>query len=324
MYRTLYEKGAELEESHGVMDLEVVALRRESGGVLSVLLADPLRRPLPAWAPGAHIDLGLPDSVSQYSLCGDPSDRRYYRIGVLREVESAGSSRYVHEVLRPSDLVEVGGPRNHFVLEDAAEYVFVAGGIGITPLLPMIAAVSAADRPWTLAYGGRTRASMAFLEELAPHGERVTLHPADEVGLIDLDATLGEPRPDVAVYACGPEPLLAALEDRCASWPTGALHLERFKAKPRQSDEEDRPFEVVAASTGQRLLVPAGRSALEVLDEAGFGVPNACRDGVCGSCETKVLAGIPDHRDSVLDADETGSLMVCVSRARSPELVLDL
>jgi ferredoxin-NADP reductase len=313
-----------MDEALGVLDLRVEAMSIESEGVLSLVLADPLRRLLPSWSPGAHVDVGLPDHVRQYSLCGDPGDRRHYRIAVLREEDSGGGSAYVHEILRPGDFVEVGGPRNHFVLEDATEYVFVAGGIGITPVLPMIAAVHAAGRPWRLAYGGRTRDSLAFLDELASYGDRVRLYPADEVGLIDLDAALGTPRPGVAVYTCGPEPLLAALEDRCAPWPSGTLHLERFKARPRDPAGADRPFTVVVASTGEKLPVPPGSSTFDVLDEAGYGVPNACRDGVCGSCETTVLAGVPDHRDSLLPAEHADSLMVCVSRARTDELVLDL
>jgi ferredoxin-NADP reductase len=313
-----------MDEWPGVLDLTVVAMRLEAEAVLSLVLADPQGRLLPAWRPGAHIDVGLPEHVRQYSLCGHPADRRSYRVAVLREPDSTGGSAYVHEDLRPGDMVEVGGPRNHFLLEEASEYVFVAGGIGITPLLPMIAAVDGAGLPWSLAYGGRARASMAFLEELAPHGDRVRVYPADEVGLIDLDAALGTPRPGVAVYACGPEPLLAALEDRCAAWPPETLHIERFKAKPRDVDADDQPFEIVVSSTGRRLTVPAGRSAFDILDEAGLAVPNACRDGVCGSCETKVLVGIPDHRDSLLPAGHTGSLMVCVSRAQGDELVLDL
>ena len=313
-------------EPVGVLELEVVELRVESAGVLSVALADPERRLLPEWGPGAHIDLGLPEQVRQYSLCGNPADRRHYRIAVLREEVSTGGSRYVHEVLRPGELVEVGGPRNHFALVEAEEYVFVAGGIGITPLLPMIRAVAAAGRPWRLAYGGRRRASMAFLEDLAAHGDRVSVWAEDEVGLIDLDAVLGAPRDGVAVYSCGPEPLLAAMEERCASWPKGTLHIERFKARPREDVDpaSERPFEIVLERTQRRVPVPPGRTALDALDDAGVEVPNACRDGVCGSCEVKVLAGIPEHRDSVLDADHTGSIMLCVSRARTDELVLDL
>jgi ferredoxin-NADP reductase len=322
----LDEEVASGSEPAGVLELEVVELRVESAGVLSVVLADPERRLLPEWGPGAHVDLGLPDHVRQYSLCGDVADRQHYRIAVLKEELSTGGSRYVHEVLRPGELVEIGGPRNHFALVEAEEYVFVAGGIGITPLLPMIRAVAASDRPWRLAYGGRRRASMAFLDELAGYGDRVSVWAADEVGLIDLAAVVGPPQDGVAVYSCGPEPLLVAVEAQCAQWPKGALHLERFKAKPRADVDPatERSFDLVLERSRLRIPVPADRTVLDVLDDAGVDVPNACRDGVCGSCEVRVLAGIPDHRDSVLQPDDTGSIMLCVSRARSSELVLDL
>ena len=303
----------------GVLDLEVVALRRESDRVLSVVLADPLRRLLPEWEPGAHIDLGLPEHVRQYSLCGDPQQRREYRVAVLAEDLSRGGSAYVHEQLRPGDVVEVGGPRNHFPLVAAQEYVFVAGGIGITPLLPMIAA---AGDDWTLHYGGRTRGSMAFLERLADDA-RVHVHPQDEVGHIDLAAVLGEPRPGVAVYCCGPEPLIAAVEAACAGWPAGTLHVERFAALEIDTSG-DVAFDVVAQRSGLRLTVPPGESAMDVLEEAGIELPNACREGICGSCETRVLAGTPEHRDLLTDAGATDVVMPCVSRARTPELVLDL
>jgi ferredoxin-NADP reductase len=323
---TLEGEATSVDEPAGVLELEVVELRLEAAGVLSVALADPERRLLPVWAPGAHVDLGLPEHVRQYSLCGDVADRLHYRIAVLREESSSGGSEYVHDVLRPGELVEVGGPRNHFALVEAEQYVFVAGGIGITPLLPMIRAVEAAGRPWRLAYGGRRTASMAFLDELAVHGNHVSVWPAEEVGLIDLQSVIGPPQDGVAVYCCGPEPLLAAVEAQCADWPQGALHLERFKAKPRADvdPETERSFDLVLERSRLRIPVPADRTVLDVLDDAGVDVPNACRDGVCGSCEVRVLAGIPDHRDSVLQPDHTGSIMLCVSRARSSELVLDL
>lgn len=308
----------------GVLELEVVALRRESDCVLSVELADPERRLLPAWEPGAHIDLGLPGHLRQYSLIGDPAHRRCYRIAVLREPESSGGSRYVHEALRPGELVEVGGPRNHFPLVEADRYVLIAGGVGITPLLPVIDRLAAEDRDWRLHYGGRSRRSMAFLPQLAGHGTQVELRPFDEFGHLDLAAVLGDPTGGVAVYCCGPEPLIAAAEQRCADWPAGTLHVERFAARPRDDEADLRAFELVLGQSDRRLTVPADRSALDVLHEAGVAVPNACRDGICGSCETRVLGGEPDHRDSLTEPDHTDVVLPCVSRARTPELILDL
>ncbi|MFF0107693.1 PDR/VanB family oxidoreductase [Streptomyces hirsutus] len=312
------------DSENGVLELEVVALRQESDCVLSVELADPERRLLPAWEPGAHIDLGLPEHVRQYSLVGDPAERHRYRIAVLREPDSSGGSAYVHEVLRPGEIVEVGGPRNHFPLVGAKSYLFIAGGIGITPLLPMIRRIDAAGGDWRLLYGGRTRRSMAFLPELAPYEGTVEQRPFDEFGHLDLEAALGEPADGTAVYCCGPEGLIAAVEQRCEDWPAGALHVERFSARPRDDEDDLQAFELVLGRSGRRLAVPADRSALDVLDAAGIAVSNACRDGVCGSCELPVLEGLPLHRDSLTEPDRTDVFLPCVSRARTGELVLDL
>ena len=302
-----------------VLDLEVVQLRKESDRVLSVTLADPERRLLPTWEPGAHIDLWLPDLVRQYSLCGDPGNRHEYRIAVLREEESRGGSRYVHDSLRPGQVLEVSGPRNHFELVPAEEYLFVAGGIGITPLLPMI---GAAGENWRLLYGGRSRRSMAFLGELADD-PRVLVRPEDEDGLLDLAGAVGEPRPGVAVYCCGPGPLIAAMEGACADWPEHTLHVEHFAAVEIDSSN-DVAFDVVAERSGVRARVDPGVSALDALEAAGVGLPYACREGLCGSCETRVLAGLPEHRDALTNPDATDVVMPCVSRSRTPELVLDV
>lgn len=309
------------ESSHveSILELEVVQLRVEAVGVLSVVLADPQRRLLPAWAPGAHIDLWLPDVVRQYSLCGDPHNRREYRIAVLHTEDSRGGSRYIHEALRPGDVIDVGGPRNHFALVEAKEYVFIAGGIGITPILPML---PAAGDNWTLTYGGRTRESMAYRGDLEAD-PRVQIRPQDEFGLLDLPAVLGEPRSNVAVYCCGPEPLLKAVEQACIEWPEGTLHVERFTA--REFDlTEDVAFEILGQRSGIRVTVPPGESALDVLAQVGISLPYACRDGVCGSCQTRVLEGIPEHRDAMTELDDVTTIMPCVSRAQTPQLVLDL
>src|SRR6476469_5742440 len=198
------------------------------GGVALTLrqIAD---SPLPRWSPGAHVDLildGVP--TRQYSLCGDPADHHLWRLGILRDANGGGGSRFVHDRLRAGDTVRVRGPRNNFELVGSRRYQFIAGGIGIPRILPMIAAASAAGADWRLLYGGRYRDSMAFTGELAAHGDRVTVAPQDETGLLDLDSLLGTPQPDTLVYCCGPEPLLAAVEERCRTWPSRSLHVERF------------------------------------------------------------------------------------------------
>jgi ferredoxin-NADP reductase len=311
---------------------EVVVTGKEpiARDVVLLTLRDEAGQALPEWTPGAHIDLVLrPDLIRQYSLCGDPADRSAWRVAVLRETAGRGGSRFVHEELREGTRLRVLGPRNHFPLVVSDTYLFLAGGIGITPILPMLAAARASGARWRLVYGGRSRDSMAFATELeAGYGGLVQLCPQDETGLLDLDRLLGEPAPGTLVYCCGPDPLLHAVRDRCRNWPAGALHLERFsQTAPAPVDAAATPFEVELALSGLTLAVPAEQSVLETVEKAGIGVLSSCREGTCGTCETAVLGGVPDHRDALLTEAERAAndtMMICVSRARSPKLVLEL
>jgi ferredoxin-NADP reductase len=311
-------------------ELTVTARDTRAEGVIALTLADPVGAQLPAWMPGAHIDLLFDDGlVRQYSLCGPPGDQHSWRIGVLLDPSGRGGSRRVHETLGVGDRVTVRGPRNHFPLHSAPRYVFVAGGIGITPILPMIAEATNAGADWHLFYGGRRRESMAFLDELAAYGDRVTIWPDEERGLLPLDDILAAPAEGVLVYCCGPEPLLVAIEQGCAPWPSGALHLERFSAKPQPETAAgaDTEFEVVCQRSGVTVAVASEKSIIDALEEAGVSVLSSCLEGVCGTCETPVLEGTPDHRDSLLSEDEREAneyMMVCVSRSLSQRLVLDL
>ncbi|MFF7880897.1 PDR/VanB family oxidoreductase [Streptomyces sp. NPDC020794] len=305
---------------------ELVVDSREfvADGVLCLTLRHPLGEELPAWEPGAHIDVVLGVGLErQYSLCGDPADGRAWRIAVLREANGRGGSSYVHEQLGVGDKVRVRGPRNHFALAPAARYRFVAGGIGITPILPMLAAAEAAGAEWTLLYGGRTRDSMAFTGELERYGDRVTVAPQDECGLLELDSVLTGVPEGTLVYCCGPGPLLDAVEARC---PDGLLRVERFRPKVQETGG-DSEFEVELARSGRTLTVPADVSVLDTVRGAGVEVLFSCTEGTCGTCETDVLEGTPDHRDSVLtdqerEAGET--MLICVSRCLGKRLVLDL
>jgi ferredoxin-NADP reductase len=294
------------------------------------VLAAPDGSDLPAWEPGAHIDLHLPGGLSrQYSLCGDVHDHSTYQIGVLREPDGRGGSAYVHDTLRVGDIIEVVGPRNHFPLVDADEYVFIGGGIGITPLLPMIAKAESEGRAWSLVYGGRSAASMAFASHLVGFGDRVTLWPQDERGLIDIDAAIGPVRSGVAVYCCGPEPLISAVEVACAAWPPDTLHVERFAApeQPERDPADEHGCELVLAASKRTLRVGSDQSVLDALDAAGVSVLSDCREGICGSCEVTVVSGAIDHRDFVLtqaERDRGDLMMVCVSRAAGARLELDL
>ncbi|MFF4833564.1 PDR/VanB family oxidoreductase [Streptomyces sp. NPDC001315] len=305
-------------------ELVVDRLEFAADGVLALTLRHPLGERLPGWEPGAHIDVVLgPDLERQYSLCGDPADRTAWRVAVLREPDGRGGSAHVHEQLGEGDKVRVRGPRNHFALRPAPRYRFIAGGIGITPILPMLAAAQAAGAEWSLLYGGRSRDSMAFTEELAGYGARVTIAPQDESGLLDLGPVLDALPDGTLVYCCGPGPLLDAVEERC---PSGVLNVERFQPKEGQTGE-DGEFEVELAQSGRTLTVAPGVSVLDTVRAAGVEVLFSCTEGTCGTCETDVLDGTPEHRDSVLTREEREAgetMMICVSRCRGKRLVLDL
>ncbi|OYN98610.1 ferredoxin-NADP reductase [Propionibacteriaceae bacterium ES.041] len=302
--------------------------RQEADGVVSLVFGRADGGRLPDWAPGAHIDLHLPSGhTRQYSLCGDRWDPTSYRVAVLRETAGGGGSAYVHDQLRVGDQVGVGGPRNNFALVPAAAYRFIAGGIGITPILPMIDQAERLGIDWQLLYGGRSRASMAFAAELTErYGERVRLHPQDEHGLLPLADFLGAD-PAATVYACGPGPLLAALREATADRPPGRVRTERFVAANPAVPVRAESFEICLARSGRALTVTPERTILQTLQSNGVAVVSSCAQGLCGTCETGVLEGIPDHRDSLLDDEEQARgdcMFVCVSRSAGPRLVLDV
>jgi ferredoxin-NADP reductase len=313
---------------------ELVVRRRTTvaQGVVTLDLGDPEGTDLPGWEPGAHVDLMLADGlVRQYSLCGDPGEPDVWRVGVLLDPNSRGGSRYVHDNLVDGASVRVRGPRNHFSLVDSPRYRFIAGGIGITPILAMLETAQRAGNEWTLLYGGRTRASMAFATDLAErYPERVTVWPQDERGLLDLESLLKDPQDNTLVYSCGPEALLGAVEQQCAHWPAGALHIERFAAKAPPAEQAAAAlerFEVVCQRSGISVEVSADLSILEALEDADVPILGSCYEGVCGTCEATILEGTPEHRDSVLTEAEQASgtvMMTCVSRSRTERLVLDL
>ncbi|OMV05221.1 cytochrome P450/oxidoreductase, partial [Burkholderia pseudomallei] len=298
--------------------------------VLRVRLVAPDGAPLPRWSAGAHIDVECGDTglSRQYSLCGDPAERGVYEIAVLREPASRGGSAWLHERLRPGMRVKIRGPRNHFRLDGhAARATLIAGGIGVTPIGAIAREARARGIDYALHYCGRSRRTMAFVDELAAlHGERLRLHVSDEGTRHDFSAL------DVAagtqVYACGPARMLDALAACAAHWPAHALRVEHFAAAaPRVDPRTDQPFEVELKDSGLTLTVPANRTLLATLRAANVDVQSDCEEGLCGSCEVRVLAGEVDHRDSVLSADERAlntRMMACCSRARHGRLVLEL
>ncbi|MFG2935140.1 PDR/VanB family oxidoreductase [Streptomyces sp. NPDC048282] len=292
--------------------LLVASHRTVAEGVVQLRLEG---RRLPGWEPGAHLDVVLPSGlVRQYSLCGDPADTSSYTIAARLVADGRGGSREVHEQVVEGMELEVRGPRNRFPLVGAASYVFVAGGIGITPILSMVRALPEGTR-WRLLYCGRSRASMPFLAELADD-DRVTVLAEDEDGRPDLDA-LAVPE-GAAVYCCGPEGLMAAVEER---FP--AVRLERFA--PRAGTGGDHSFELELRRSGRTLTVPADTTVLAAVRAELPDTAYSCAQGFCGTCQQRVLEGEAEHRDELLtDAERADSMLICVSRARSGRLVLDL
>lgn len=305
----------------------VVRERREvADGVVEFTLARPDGTRLPDWAPGAHIDVVLPDGQTrQYSLCGDRWDAETYRISVQREPDGRGGSQYLHEYAQVGSELGFGGPRNNFHLSPSARYLFVAGGIGITPLVPMIRQAEMLNLDWHLLYLGRSRARLAYLDELLTDETRVTVVAGEE----RLGFALDDWRPTdpaVRVYSCGPTRLL----DAVASWgsvPGGhPPKIERFTAAQGAS-ALSAAFEVVAERSGVRTVVQRDETIVAALQKVGVEVLTSCSQGVCGTCETGVVSGVPDHRDSLLDDDEraeSACMFPCVSRCSGARLVLDL
>lgn len=308
--------------------VRVAARRTVATDVVALDLAPLDGAQLPEWEPGAHVDLEVaPGTERQYSLVTTTAEG-HWRIAVLREPDGRGGSVAVHDDLAVGDEVVVAGPRNHFGFDPTRPAVFVAGGIGITPLTAMIEAAERAGTPWELHYAGRSRSRMAFVDDLvAAHPERVVVAAADEHPRLNVIGLLAEPR-DAVVYCCGPRGLMDAVESAAAHWPAGSVRVERFEPAA-DVDAPGEPFEVELTLTGTTVTVPADRTLLEVAEEAGAFVLSSCREGTCGTCETPVLEGAVEHRDTVLSPEEQAddrTMMVCVSRARRgcPRLVLEL
>lgn len=309
------------------LHLLVDEVRVEADEVRSYRLVAPDGAALPRWQPGSHLDVVLPSGRRrQYSLCGDPTDRGYYRIAARRLADGGGGSRELHDTVRPGATLTVRGPRNGFPYLPATRYLFVAGGIGITPVLPMVQRAAAAGAQWRLLYTGRSRESMPFLDELAAlDPARVRIRPDTEYGVPATGAELLADAPAGAlVYCCGPEPMLAKIRADLPVSAAAALHFERFTAAPIV---DGKPFEVELGRSGRVLAVPGDRSALEVIREVAPEVPYSCRQGFCGTCRTRVLAGADaiDHRDQVLTGPGgPGAMAICVSRSNGGRVVLDL
>lgn len=313
-----------------VIDRQVVAYDQN---VVALTLAAPDYAELPVWHPGAHLDIHLPSGkIRQYSLCGDPAEHRTYRIAVRRIPEGGGGSIEIHDRLRIGSSITTNGPRNAFPLtvpgygSPAQRFRFIAGGIGITPILPMLGLAERLGVGWSMIYAGRSVASLPFVDEVLEFGDRVQIRTDDVHGLPTAKQLLGDCPDGTTVYTCGPTPMLTAIRERLAGRDNVELHFERFAAPPVVDGTE---FTVSIASSGATFPVAADETLLAALQREGVAAPYSCQQGFCGTCRTHVLSAnnVVQHRDTLLTEPErdAGVMLTCVSRAvQHGHLHLDL
>jgi tetrachlorobenzoquinone reductase len=309
----------------------VRTLRHEAPGIMSIELIPPRGERFPGFEPGAHIDLhlssGLLRSYSLLNPCGE-TDR--YVVGVQIDKKGRGGSRFIHENFRVGMSVQLSAPRNLFALDESASHsVLIAGGIGVTPILCMYRRLIELGRPVQMLYCSRSADHAAFIEELRAMGGKLDVHYDDENDgrPANLKAYLASVPADAHVYCCGPAPMLDAFDAACEAVGIANRHIERFAAVPQAAPAADHGYSVELARSKKLIEVAPGATLLDSLLSAGVDVEHSCMEGICGSCETRVISGCPDHRDSVLSASERASntvMMVCVSGCKGEKLVLDL
>lgn len=313
-------------------DLDVACITQEAEDIKSFELRSPDGNPLPEFAAGAHLEVRLPDGMlRQYSLCNDPAERDRYLIAVLREQAGRGGSAAMHDTIKEGGRLTVSTPRNHFPLagREANFHLLIAGGIGVTPMMAMIAELASRGADYKLHYCTRSPEKTAFTGRLGPlidDGRAVLHHDGgDPAKGLDLAATLGDFRPGMHVYVCGPPGFMSAAMASVGAWPPHAVHTEYFTAAERDEDWEDTPFQIKLGHDGELLDVPADKSIVDVLRAHGRDVETSCEEGYCGTCITRYLEGDPEHRDTVLDdSDHAKYVMVCCARSNGPVLVLDM
>ncbi|WP_454644866.1 PDR/VanB family oxidoreductase [Bradyrhizobium liaoningense] len=314
-----------------LQELRVKRIGYEAESINSYELVLPAGGDLAPFTAGSHIDLHLKNGmIRSYSLVNDQSERHRYVIAVNKDAAGRGGSSFVHDSFKAGDIVTVSMPRNNFALrEDAESSLLIAGGVGITPLMSMIRRLQQLRRPWKLSYAARTRRATAFLDELGAIGPDAQLHVHfdDEHGgrPLDLAAIVGNAPASAHLYCCGPVPMLEAFEKATAGRPAGHVHVEYFQAK--QAPAVDGGFEVRLARSNRTIPVEPGKTILNAVLDAGVMANYSCSEGVCGTCETRVIEGIPDHRDLFLSPEEQAAnktIMICCSGSKSSTLVLDL
>lgn len=316
-----------------MIELRVVRVEQVTPRIRLFEFASRDGAPLPGFTAGSHIDIELGNGEERsYSLLNDQGETARYAIAVLREADGRGGSAWMHDVLREGDVIRAGPPANEFRLSEAGEHhLLIAGGIGITPILPMAARLRELGRDYAIHYCARSVDEAAFAQEIvARHGECANFHYDGGVPGCGLDVRrlLADRPPAAHAYVCGPAGLIRAVREAGRDWPSGTIHFELFKGSNAdlELDVRNAPFDVVCDRAGKRFTIPADRSILDVLKDAGFRIRSLCKDGVCGTCRVDLISGEVDHRDECLDEDEHDeALQVCVSRAKPGQtLVLDL
>lgn len=317
-----------------LIEVEIKAVIREAEGINSYDLRPRLgRKPLPAFTAGAHVDVHLPNGqVRSYSLSNPDTETHRYVITVANDPNSRGGSRYMHETLKAGDAFSISPPRNNFPLDETAEHsLFIAGGIGVTPLWCMAQRLQSLGRSWQLIYCARTRRQAAFVDMLTDLKEKVKMNlhfnfdgePGGQ--MLDIARVIAATPPGTHVYCCGPLPMLAAFEEATAHLPPELVHVEYFS--PKEAPSVEGGFQVTLQRSGREFFVQPGKTILDMVIEAGIDIPFSCMEGTCGECETRVISGLPDHRDSCLtprEREANEKIMICCSGAKTDSLVLDL
>ncbi len=316
-------------EQPPMMPLRVTRNEPIADGINLIEFRDPADKPLPEFSAGAHITIRVPNGLlRKYSLCNDPAERDRYRVAVKREANGRGGSAELVDRVKAGDELMVAPPVNDFGLpQRAQDFLFIAGGIGITPMMAMIKQVRAQGKRFRLFYCTRSAETTAFVEELSKpeYAGLVTIHHdhGDPSCSLDLKPILAERKNREHLYCCGPRPLMEAVRHFTDHWSSTAVHFEAF-SEAETHKPDDKPFKVRLAKSGKVIEVPVSKTILEVLREAGLEVPSSCETGTCGTCRTKLLAGEADHRDLVLaDHERKDQIMICVSRARTDEITID-
>ena len=315
--------------SSALIEVRLAAIRYAARDTNIFEFRRPDDKPLPAYAPGAHVDMHLPSGhLRNYSLIVARPDPGVYTFAIKRDPASRGGSRYIHDELHVGRTLKISAPRNNFPLnEDARDTILLAGGIGITPIWCMVQRLAELKRSWKLHYGCRSRADMAFLAELEGLGG-AAFHFDDEAGgVLDVAGIVGAAPKDAHLYCCGPTPMLNAFEAATRGWPREQIHIEYFTPRQEPANAKKGGFTVELARSGQEFFIPEGRTILEVLLDEGVDVDYSCELGICGACEQRIISGTPEHHDSILTEEEQAEnrrVMICCAGCKTERLVLDL